>query len=314
MKVVAITENYLPNYNAGSELMMHDILLGLRNLGNEIVVLCEFPNADSIDQIPIYSYDDPKIKSIIKSSDVIISHLRAMSSAFYLKEKYGKPLVMIVHNNRKLDYNKIFKNKSDLLIFNSKWLQNESTAKVKSIVVNPPLIIDNYKTITDGDYVTLINISKEKGGELLYKLAKKMPHINFLGVRGAYGDQFIPNKIPQNLTIINHTKDIKDVYKKTKILLIPSVYETWGKVGLEAAASGIPIIANPTEGLIESLGKSAIFVNRERISQYISSIDTLVNDEKTYKKYSDFAQKRSLEIAERFESQINLLNQSLKNI
>jgi glycosyltransferase involved in cell wall biosynthesis len=314
MKILAVTENYLPGYYAGSELMMHDILLGLKDLGNEVSILCEFPSAESIDEIQIYSYNSPKVKSLAKDCDVIITHLKATAVAYHLKEKHGKPMVMIVHNNRKLDYNKIFKAKSDLLVFNSQWLKNESTSKIKSIIVNPPLVLSKYKTKTVDEYVTLINLSKEKGGELFWKLVKKMPHIKFLGVVGAYGNQIIPKSIPKNVILEKHTSKMKDVYSKTKILLVPSVYETWGKVGLEAAASGIPAIAHPTEGLQESLGGAGVFVNRDRVDQYKETIEILMTNDRLYEKYSSKAYNRAKEVSSRFEEQIALLNQTLKNI
>jgi glycosyltransferase involved in cell wall biosynthesis len=314
MKILAVTEKYLPDYNAGSELMMHDILIGLQKLGNEVVVVCEKPTKKVVDGIPIYSYDSPKVNTLAKSSDVIITHLKATAAAYYMKQRYNIPMAMIVHNNRKLEYNKIFKSRSDLLIFNSQWLSNESKSNIKSIIVNPPLIAKKYKTKSVDNYITLINVNKEKGGELFWKLAKKMPYRKFLAVVGAYGDQIVPRSVPKNVTIQRHTPDMKKVYAKTKILLIPSVYETWGKVGLEAACSGIPSIAHPTEGLQESLGKSGIFVDRNKIDQYKETIDILMDNDRLYKKYSTKSLQRSKDIAARFDQQIVMLNQALKNI
>jgi glycosyltransferase involved in cell wall biosynthesis len=314
MRILAVTERYLPDYHAGSELMMHDILVGLKKLGNEIIIICEKPTAKEVDGIPIYSYASQKVNSLAKNSDVIITHLRATSAAHYLKQRHNIPMAMIVHNNRKLEYNKIFKSKSDLLIFNSKWLSDESTEKIKSIIVNPPLITQKYKTKTIDEYITLVNISKEKGGELFWKLARKMPYRKFLAVVGAYGDQVIPRSIPKNVIVQKHTSDMKKIYAKTKILLIPSVYETWGKVGLEAASSGIPSIAHPTKGLQESLGKSGIFVDRNKVDQYKETIDLLMNNDRLYNKFSTKALQRSKEVASKFDQQIINLNNALKNI
>ena len=42
---------------------------------------------------------------------------------------------------------------------------------------------------------------------------------------------------------------------------MPSQEETWGRVAIEAISSGIPVIANPTEGLREALDYCGIYIS-----------------------------------------------------
>jgi glycosyltransferase involved in cell wall biosynthesis len=67
-----------------------------------------------------------------------------------------------------------------------------------------------------------------------------------------------------------------DVYARTKLLLMPSDYESWGRVGVEAMASGIPVIAHPTEGLTESLGDAGTFIHRDDIPAWCDAITRLL--------------------------------------
>ena len=43
------------------------------------------------------------------------------------------------------------------------------------------------------------------------------------------------------MRVVDHTTDMRSVYAQTRVLLVPSVYESYGRVALEAAASGIPL-------------------------------------------------------------------------
>jgi len=44
------------------------------------------------------------------------------------------------------------------------------------------------------------------------------------------------------------------VLARTRVLLVPSSYESWGRAAVEAMAAGIPVVASPTPGLVEALG------------------------------------------------------------
>ncbi|WP_262928542.1 glycosyltransferase family 4 protein [Streptomyces sp. CBMA152] len=46
------------------------------------------------------------------------------------------------------------------------------------------------------------------------------------------------------------------VYSRSRVILMPSLYESWGRVAVEAFASGIPVIAHTTPGLVESMGEA----------------------------------------------------------
>src|SRR5690606_41582358 len=104
-----------------------------------------------------------------------------------------------------------------------------------------------------------------KGAETFYALAGRCPQTRFLGGKGGYGVQILPrgnNALP-NVEIVEHLPPERmrdEVYARTRVLLMPSAYESWGRVGVEAMCSGIPVIAHLTAGLRESLGDAGAFV------------------------------------------------------
>ena len=126
--------------------------------------------------------------------------------------------------------------------------------------MRPPIVAADYR-VQPGQAVTLINISANKGAALFWQLVSHFPDREFIAVRGSYGNQIVPPKgdRPRNVTVLDNTPNIQEVYARTRVLLMPSARETFGRVALEAAASGIPTLANPTVGLREALGRAGIF-------------------------------------------------------
>jgi glycosyltransferase involved in cell wall biosynthesis len=90
------------------------------------------------------------------------------------------------------------------------------------------------------------------------------------------------------------------VYARTRILLMPSEYESWGRAGVEAMASGIPVIASPTPGLKESLGKAGVFVNRGNRDGWQAAIERL-DDPAAYAAASSAALRRSKQLDPRVD-------------
>jgi glycosyltransferase involved in cell wall biosynthesis len=133
----------------------------------------------------------------------------------------------------------------------------------------------------------------------------------FMGVGGSYESQIRDEKL-KNITYVNNTPEIKDIYKQTDILLVPSRQESWGRVAVEAISSGIPVIANPTPGLREALDYCGIFISRDEIDEYVKMISKLQTDEAYYKKVSTMSLKRSRELEP--EAQLKLLDQWLSKI
>lgn len=238
-----------------------------------------------------------------------------------------RPLVFYSHNDTLIGTEnslnaEINEDTIDLLIFNSDWVRDKTPWKGMSLVLNPVVLPEKFKTETTREYVTLVNLSEIKGGEIFFELARRMPDVKFLGVEG-WGKQVSCNVKLNNVTIIPSTPNIKeDVYAKTGILLMPSQYienankfvwtESWGMVGVEAMASGIPVIAASTPGLKESLGEAGIFVERTDLDGWESAIRKLLNDPGLYEHHSVLASNRSKELNP--EKQIGEAIQCLKMI
>jgi glycosyltransferase involved in cell wall biosynthesis len=162
------------------------------------------------------------------------------------------------------------------------------------MVLPPPVDPARYKT-KRGDAITLINMGENKGARLFWTLTRIMPERKFIAVKGGYSEQIVSKKPGANVEIIEHTPDIRNIYAKTRLLLMPSAYESWGRVAIEAAASGIPTIAHPTSGLLESLGDAGTFANRDDIADWVEAIRAL-DEQDLYDEKSAAALARSTEL------------------
>jgi glycosyltransferase involved in cell wall biosynthesis len=126
-----------------------------------------------------------------------------------------------------------------------------------------------------------------------------------LAVRGDYGDQVIMDELPSNVTLLDTTPDIREVYARTHIVLMPSEYESWGRVAIEAGLSGIPTIAHPTTGLQEALGGAGIFCDRSVIDSWETQIISLMENDAAYEKASANSQSRANFLQLAYESQVD---------
>src|SRR5205085_135108 len=106
--------------------------------------------------------------------------------------------------------------------FNSEFVARQYPWIAPSITVHPPVLEDDYLT-TPGTAITIVNLGRAKGGELFYDLAARLPDHHFLGVRG-WGDQVEPDRLPPNVEVIASVPDMREVYARTRVLLVPSTY------------------------------------------------------------------------------------------
>ncbi len=295
MNILFYVEHYPPMMNAGGELTAHQVARDLLRRGHDVVVFCKNPTVEELEGVRLLP-----IQQAAKSAaqaDIIVTQFETTRDAIALARNYKKPLVHLIHNDAAVKRYNLVRNNAALVVSNSKWVRNTIPKSVDSIILYPPTHKEDYQVKANNrEFITLVNLIELKGASIFWQLARILPDKKFLAVEGGYGTQVIPENIPSNVTIVKNTGDMSEVYSKTKIVLMPSSYESWGRVAIEAACSGIPTIASPTPGLKESLDYSGVFVNnREDIADWVEAI-RMLDDEKEYKKYSSLAKKRVSEI------------------
>jgi glycosyltransferase involved in cell wall biosynthesis len=304
MRILAMYHAYPPAHGAGAEWDAHTLLRTLVKAGHHVDVQLSTDVTVStdydLDGVHVHAYRDKHDPfRWLEDADLIVTHLENTPRATILGEQARVPVIHRLHNTFDATQRWLQAPGVSLGVANSEWmadrLRHESKAPV--IVVRPHVLTDEYVT-KPGRIVTIINLFENKGGPQFWRIAQAMPDVQFLAVKGGYGQQVIPEVIPSNVEVIENTPNMRDdVYARTRILLMPSDYESWGRVGVEAMSSGIPVVANPTPGLLESLGDAGTFVHRDDTDGWVKAIRSL-RSPKGWSEKSKAAKARVKEINE----------------
>ncbi|NED75404.1 glycosyltransferase family 4 protein [Streptomyces sp. SID9944] len=310
LRVVVRAHAMPPEHNAGAEHMLVSMLRPLVERGHDASVwLSRYGRAHQV-----YEYRGIRVVPLetrldwptaARRADVLVAHLETVPSTASLARGYGRPLVVVCHNTHRPSFRDMAAGGTALAVYNSRWMEREAELffaeypqairPADSIIVRPPVFAAEYAT-KPGKAITLVNCNPDKGGKVLKALAERMPDQQFLAVKGAYGEQILPD-LP-NVEVVDHVdgSDMRQrVYERTRVLLMPSSYESWGRAGVEALASGIPVVAHPTPGLCESLGEAGIFVDRSDVDGYEAVLRKLAQPSE-YRLASKRAKARSAEL------------------
>jgi glycosyltransferase involved in cell wall biosynthesis len=148
-------------------------------------------------------------------------------------------------------------------------------------------------------YITFISPDEFKGVDLFAELAKRNPNFKFLVVGKGSSTGIKKIKALRNVSYLGFIKNLKRVFAKTRILLVPSIYyEGFGMTVVEAAINGIPSIASDRGGLPEAVGDGGMLVGVNDVKGWQKALEKLYFEKKFYAMLS----KKAIEHAQLFDS------------
>lgn len=291
----------------GATISTLAVLRGLVCRGHAALIVAKKAEREEVFGIPVYQEDRHEpVSAFYAWADVVFVMRRPPLQHIKEYERWDTPhgappiyTVFFAHNVGQPYKNGYEEGDLDLVVFNTKWVQKETGWGGDSIVIHPPIFKEEYLVERRGHCLTQINLSRKKGGEFFWEIARALPGRQFLAVKGRERDQVIPDEIPPNVELIEYTSDIRSVYERTGVLLMPSQgyreqhrwtdefsAESYGRVAVEAAISGIPVIAYSAPGIKEALGSAGIYCPME-VSSWVKKIEELLCDADYYEKVSE---------------------------
>ena len=175
-----------------------------------------------------------------------------------------------------------------------------------------------FDTVGDpGGYITMINPFRVKGIDTFFEIAKRLPEEKFLLLESwklnekMLGDLQARLAGAPNIRFERRVADMRTLYRQTKLLLAPSIWEEgFGMVAPEAQSCRIPVIASARGGLPESVGDGGILIEDYRnIDVWVDTVIKVIREPELYRTLSlkayahaDSAKFKPEQLARRFHA------------
>jgi len=254
-----------------------------------------------------------KLKNLLikKQPDFIIVHLLTFIPLFlFLNNKFKTKLILRISGKPKLSFFRFLlwkiSNKNIHLVFcpteetKNHLLRTKIFDKKKIKYLPDPILHDNeikelskkkakYKFKKNSYFLSIGRLTKQKNHELLinmfnfYKLREKLVIIGDGELFSYLKNLIIDLKLEKKIQIINYQKNIFDYIKRSKAVIIPSLWEDPGFVMIETAYLKKPIIcSNCPSGPKEFIGKNkgGFLFKSNSLTSLINSFENFFNSSK----------------------------------
>lgn len=307
MTLVALSHGYPPLWNMGGEVSLHRTLIAAHG-DKHVLTKTDKPYIFEGVQVENINADD--VLNIRTNPEPIAQQLRALNASMVIGQNelslaavkaarvVGAVPVVSVHTPPR--YGRGIADgmyETDYAIYNTRTSAIE-WGEPNALVVHPPISPLPSKTLTGGDAYTLLSSLVNKGVSVVLELAQRYPDQRFIIVRSpaepTHGLPDLEDRVAKLPNVELHPRvapeEVEKYFKQTRILLVPSRYETYGMSTIEAAGYGIPTVHVDTPHVREGIGEGAILVPPMNADATAAGIDTI---EKNYELYSLNARKRA---------------------
>jgi len=313
MSIIALSHGYPPLWNMGGEVSLHRTLIAARG---EKIVLTNTDKPYIFEGVTVKQISTPDVLDIMAApgpiaqqasslgGEILIGQNELSLAAVKAADLIKAVSIVNVHTPPKYGRNiKEAVHKADYAIYNTHVAASE-WGEPNALVVHPPINQMPNDTSTRGDAYTVLSSLLNKGVGTVLELAKIYPDKRFIIVRSpaepTHGMADLEERAALLPNVELHPRvppeEVWKYLEQTRILLVPSRYETYGMSAIEAAGYGIPTVHVDTPHVREGIGDGAILVPGLDVEATARGIETI---ERNYEAYSLNARKRAEWLAAR---------------
>ena len=328
MTAVALSHGYPPLWNMGGEVSLHRSMMAVKG---ERVVLTNTQAEYYIDGIRVTQINTPDVLNINANPSPIAEQLKDLNASVVIAQnELSLPAVLaansvgavsIVNVHTPPKYGRGIREGvvyADYAVYNTETSARQ-WGEPNAIVVHPPISPLPEKTVPTGDAYTVLSSLLNKGVEVVLELAKLYPSKRFIIVRSPAEPTHGLSNIEERVGLLPnvelhprvHPKDVYKYFEQTRILLVPSRYETYGMSAIEAAGYGIPTVHVDTPHVREGIGDAAVLVSPLNVAETANGIDLIENN---YDSYSLNARARAEWLYSRQEKEIEQFSKFISQI
>ncbi len=302
---VLLASNYahLPEITGGLQTTTHDLCLAIRAMGAEAAVLCgrvasEQPGPQAAD-----TSSDESLGYLVLRADapeqalpmaaaawgadaIVVQSGTTLAPMLLASLSTGRATAAYLHNveTRQLAGN-LAPDPSLLYFANSAFTAQRWRALygIDCVVVPPVVAPEPYVAGRTGDQVLFVNPAPIKGVETMFALAEACPELPFLVMESWHLDPawraWCRHRAAQlgNIEWQGPTRDMREVFARSRVLLMPSVWEeSFGRTALEAQLNGLPVLASDRGHLPALVGAAGTTLAPEApVAQWAQALRSL---------------------------------------
>ncbi|HEY7610868.1 MAG TPA: glycosyltransferase [Alphaproteobacteria bacterium] len=301
---------YLPGVIDGANISLHALCRRLARIGFEPIVVCASdppgnpaapaPRAHglgySVIRLPEPLKAVGEMSWRLEPAAIVLRNAVSAAQAAEMARSLARPLHLYLSGG-------LFgerlppREAAPLLRFaaNSRFLVRVSELLLDRPVACVPSIVepDEYRCVPSGDAILFVNPIAAKGVHVAAAVARRLSHRRFLFLRSWLDHpsyRLVDVQLP-NVEWLASTLDMRPVFARTKLVLMPSVLdESFGRTVAEAQVSGIPAVVSDRGGLPDTLGQGGVVVPiTAPIERWCEAVEGLLNDPARYAALSQSA-------------------------
>lgn len=289
---------HLPEMVGGQQTTIDELAQALQRRGVDVAVLCASHEAAARGHAcdyRIFRVADPAsalaaVTAGFRPDAIVVQSGHGVVRLLVAALDTGVPTAVYLHNVEESELGGVLLPDPGI-----RYLANSSFTAARwhaafglDCVIVPPYVEPaRYETATTRDRVLFVNPTVHKGVEHVFRLAAARSAIPFAIVESWALDpmwrRFCLERAARlaNLEWLPVTDDMRALYARTRVLLMPSVWEeAYGRSVVEAQLSGIPALASTRGNLIDTVGPGGLTVDLHApLDAWTAALDRLWTDE-----------------------------------